>query len=116
MSNNDYILNLLNIKDPNIHILNNITEKVVKGKNPIVDHRFLGPSDMEGKYVIVADDMIASGGSILDTAEAIKKLGVEKIFLVVTFALFTEGVDKFQEYFNKGVIDRVYASNVSYVP
>ncbi len=90
--------------------------KVVKGKNPIIDHRFLGPSDMKGKYVIVADDMIASGGSILDTAEAIKKLGVEKIFLIVTFALFTEGVDKFQEYFDKGIIDRVYASNVSYVP
>ena len=71
---------------------------------------------MEGKYVIVADDMIASGGSILDTAKEIKKLGVDKIFLVVTFALFTEGVEKFQEYFDKGIIDRVYASNVSYVP
>ncbi len=90
--------------------------KVIKGKNPIIDHRFLGPSDMEGKYVIVADDMIASGGSILDTAEAIKKLGVDKIFLIVTFALFTEGVEKFEEAYEKGIINRVYASNVSYVP
>lgn len=90
--------------------------KVINGKNPIIDHRFLGPSDMAGKYVIVADDMIASGGSIIDTAEAIKKLGVEKIFLIVTFALFTEGVSKFEEAYEKGIIDRVYASNVSYVP
>jgi len=90
--------------------------KVVNGKNPIIDHQFSGPSDMEGKYVIVADDMIASGGSILDTAESIKKLGVEKIFLIVTFALFTEGIEKFEEAYEKGIIDRVYASNVSYVP
>jgi ribose-phosphate pyrophosphokinase len=90
--------------------------KVVNGKNPIVDHRFLGPSDMEGKYAIISDDMIASGGSILDTALSLKKLGVERIYLIVTFALFTEGIDKFNEYYDKGIFDRVYASNVSYVP
>ena len=90
--------------------------KIVNGKNPVVDHRFLGPSDMKGKYAIVVDDMIASGGSILDTAKSLKKLGVEKIFLIVTFALFTEGVDKFNEYYDDGIITRVYASNVSYVP
>ena len=90
--------------------------KVVNGKNPIIDHRFLGPNDMEGKYAIIADDMIASGGSILDTAESLKKLGVDKIFLIVTFALFTEGVEKFEEAYKNGIIDRVYASNVSYVP
>lgn len=90
--------------------------KVIDGKNPIVDHRFLGPSDMSGKYTVVIDDMIASGGSILDTAMSLKKLGVEKIYLMVTFALFTSGVEKFDEYYEKGIIDRVYASNVCYVP
>lgn len=90
--------------------------KIVDGKNPIVDHRFLGPSDMSGKYAVVVDDMIASGSSILDTAMLLKKLGVEKIYLMVTFALFTNGVKKFDEYFEKGIIDRVYASNVCYVP
>ena len=90
--------------------------KVVNGKNPIIDHRFLGPSDMGGKYAIITDDMIASGGSILDTALALKKLGVARIYLMVTFALFTEGIDKFNEAYEKGIIDRVYASNVSYVP
>ena len=90
--------------------------KIVNGKNPIKSHRFVGPSDMEGKYAIVPDDMIASGGSMLDTVKSIKKLGVEKIFVVVTFALFTEGVDKFIELHEQGILDRVYASNVNYVP
>ena len=90
--------------------------KVVNGKNPIVEHRFLGPSDLSGKCAVVVDDMIASGGSILDTAKSLKELGVEKVFLMVTFALFTEGVDKFDEYYKEGIIDRVYASNVAYVP
>ena len=90
--------------------------KLVDGKHPIIDHRFLGPSDMEGKYAIIVDDMIASGSSILDTAKSLKKLGVEKIFLIVTFALFTEGVNTFDEYYDKGIINRVYASNVCYVP
>lgn len=90
--------------------------KIVDGKNPIIAHGFVGPSDMVGTYAIVSDDMIASGGSILDTAESLKKLGVERIYLIVTFALFTEGVDKFNAYYNKGIFDRVYASNVSYVP
>lgn len=90
--------------------------RVVNGKNPIIDHRFLGPSDMNGKIAIVTDDMIASGGSILDTAESLKKIGVSKVYLLVTFALFTEGVAKFNEYYEKGIIDRVYATNVSHVP
>ena len=71
---------------------------------------------MQGKYAFVVDDMIASGESILDTARLLKEIGVEKIFLVVTFALFTQGVSKFDEYYNQGIIDRVYATNVNYVP
>lgn len=90
--------------------------KLIDGKHPIVDHRFLGPSNMEGKTCIIVDDMIASGSSILDTAKLLKKLGVSKIYLMVTFSLFTNGCDKFDEYYKQGIIDRVYASNVSYVP
>ena len=89
--------------------------RVVDGKNPIVDHRFLGP-DVTGKYAIVVDDMIASGGSILDTARLLKELGIEKVYLMVTFALFTAGVEMFDKYYEEGIIDRVYASNVCYVP
>lgn len=90
--------------------------KVVDGKNPIKDYGFMGPSDLNGMVAIVADDMIASGGSILNTAKALKELGVNKVYLMVTFALFTSGIEKFQEYYDKGIIDRVYASNVSYIP
>ena len=90
--------------------------KIENGKSPIIDHQFIGPSDMHGKYAIISDDMIASGGSMIDTVEAVKKLGVEKIFVVITFALFTEGVDKFIKLHNEGKLDRVYASNVNYVP
>ena len=90
--------------------------KLVDGKHPIVDHRFLGPDNMKGKYAIITDDMIASGESILETALLLKKLDVERIYLVVTFALFTSGINKFDDYYNQGIIDRVYASNVTYVP
>ena len=90
--------------------------KVVNGKNPIKRHRFVGPIDLDGKYAIIPDDMIASGGSMIDTVESVKKLGVEKVFVVVTFALFTEGVDRFIKLHKEGILDRVYASNVNYVP
>lgn len=104
-----------NVPIGNFYKLRDCT-RVVNGKNPILDHVFIGPKDLKGKYVVVSDDMIASGGSILDTANQLHDLGAEKIFLIVSFALFTEGIDKFDEYYNKGIIDRVYASNVSYVP
>ncbi len=90
--------------------------KVVDGKNVIKSHPFVGPSDLSGRYAIVPDDMIDSGGSMIGTVEAIKKLGAEKIFVVVTFALFTRGIDEFVRLHNEGMLDRLYASNVNYVP
>ena len=65
--------------------------KVVNGKNPIVEHMYMG-ANPEGKDIIIVDDMIASGGSILEVAEQLKQRGVEKIYLIVTFSLFTEGI------------------------
>ena len=91
-------------------------DKVVDGKNPIKEHRFLGPSTLENMTCIVSDDMIASGGSILDTAKLLKNLGAEKIILIVTFALFTTGTKKFDEAYKEKYFDRVYATNASYVP
>lgn len=89
---------------------------VENGKNPIIEHKFLGPDNLYGKDAIVVDDMIASGGSILDTANQLKKIGANRVFLVVTFALFTNGVNKFEEYYKSGLFDRVYATNACYVP
>jgi len=89
---------------------------IVDGKNPIIEHKFLGPSSLEGKDAIVVDDMIASGGSILDTARLLKEIGAKRIFLVVTFALFTSGTSKFEKFYEAGYFDRVYATNASYIP
>ena len=90
--------------------------KLENGHHPIIEHRFLGPDSLEGKDVIVADDMIASGGSLLDTSERLKKLKANRIFLIATFALFTNGPDKFDLFYKKKYFDRVYATNLSYVP
>lgn len=89
--------------------------KVVNGKNPIVQHDYLG-RDVKGCNVLIVDDMIASGQSVFDICEELKKRGANKIFVAVTFALFTSGPDKFKEYYEKGLLNRVYATNLTFVP
>ncbi len=89
--------------------------KVVNGKNPIVEHMYMG-ADPKGKDVIVVDDMIASGGSMIDVAKSLREKGARKIYLIATFALFTEGTDKFSEAYNEGYFDKLYSTNLSYVP
>lgn len=88
---------------------------IVNGKNPIVAHDYLGDG-MEGKNIIIVDDMIASGGSVLDIAEKAKNKGAKKVFVCATFALFTEGIEAFDEAYNNGLIDKVYSTNITYVP
>lgn len=87
--------------------------KVVDGKNPIVAHEFLG-KDITGKNVIVVDDMIASGESMIDVARELKKRNAKKIIVFSTFGLFTEGVDKFDRAYEQGVIDAVFTTNLVY--
>lgn len=92
--------------------------KVVNGKNPIVEHKFLG-NDVKGKDLIITDDMIASGSSILEVATDMKKRGANKIYLVATFPLFTEGeksVKAFDDAHKDGVFHKLYTTNVTYVP
>lgn len=86
---------------------------VVNGKNPIVAHEFLGDS-LGGKDVIIVDDMIASGESMLDVARQIKERGARRVFVCTTFGLFTEGLDKFDEYYEKGYISKVVTTNLNY--
>lgn len=88
---------------------------VVNGKNPIVAHEFLG-DDIRGKDVIIIDDMISSGESMLDVARQIKDRGANRVFVCTTFGLFTEGFEKFDEYYEKGYISRVIATNLTYLP
>ena len=90
--------------------------KVVDGMNPIKVHKFLGPRDLTGRDVIVVDDMIASGGSLLDTAKGLKARNCNNIYFVVTFALFTEGIEKFETAHEQGLFNKIYATNLTYVP
>ena len=86
---------------------------VVGGKNPIVAHEFLG-DDLHGKDAIIIDDMISSGESMLDVARQIKERGAKRVFVCVTFGLFTDGLKKFDEYYEKGYIDKVVTTNLNY--
>lgn len=88
---------------------------VVNGKNPIVAHEFLG-TDLTGKNVIIIDDMISSGESMLDVAKQMKERGAARVFVCTTFGLFTDGFDKFDEYHEKGYLDRVITTNLTYLP
>lgn len=88
---------------------------VIGGKNPIVAHEFLG-TDIRGKNVIIIDDMISSGESMLDVAKQMKERGADRVFVCTTFGLFTEGFDKFDEYYEHGYIDRVITTNLTYLP
>ena len=88
---------------------------VVKGKNPIVAHEFLG-DDVHGKDIIIVDDMISSGESMLDVARQIKERGANRVFVCTTFGLFTEGFDMFDQYYEHGYIDRVITTNLTYLP
>ena len=88
---------------------------IVGGKNPIVAHEFLG-DDVAGKDVIIVDDMISSGESMLDVAKQLKERHADRVFVCTTFGLFTDGFDKFDEFYEKGYINKVVTTNLNYLP
>ena len=89
--------------------------RVVDGRNPIVAHEFLGTS-VEGKTVLIIDDMISSGESMLDTAKELKERKASKVIICCTFGLFTNGLEKFDNFYEKGYIDYVITTNLNYRP
>ena len=89
--------------------------KIVNGRDPIVAHEFLG-TNVEGKDVIIIDDMISSGESMIDVASELKKRGASRVFCATTFGLFTNGFDKFDEAYEKGIIDKILTTNLVYQP
>lgn len=89
--------------------------KVVNGKNPIVAHEFLGES-VEGKDIIIIDDMIASGESMLDTSRQLKAMKAKRVFICTTFGLFTSGMDAFDKAYANGDFDYVITTNLTYLP
>lgn len=109
-----YLANVLGV-DMGMFYKRRDYSKIVDGRNPIVAHEFLGAS-VEGKTVLIIDDMISSGESMLDTAKALKDRKAKKVIICCTFGLFTNGLEKFDEFYNKGYIDYVITTNLNYRP
>lgn len=87
--------------------------RVINGRNPVVAHEFLG-SSVEGKDMIIIDDMISSGESVLEVAAALKARKAGRIFVCATFGLFTAGLGRFDRAYEKGIIDKVLTTNLIY--
>ncbi len=88
---------------------------IVNGKNPIVAHEFLG-DNIEGKDIIIIDDMISSGGSMLDTAKQLKAMKARRVYICCTFGLFTDGLKNFDAAYEHGDFDKVITTNLTYLP
>ena len=88
---------------------------IINGMNPIEAHEFLGNS-VEGKDIIIVDDMISSGESVLDIAEQLKEKGARRVFVFATFGLFCNGCAKFDAAYEAGKIDRIFTTNLNYRP
>ncbi len=87
--------------------------KVVDGRNPIIAHEFLG-ADVEGKDLVIIDDMISSGESVQEVAKELKKRNARRVFVCATFGLFTNGFAKFDKYYENGIIDGIFTTNLVY--
>ncbi len=88
---------------------------IENGKNPIVAHEFLG-DNIDGKDIIIIDDMISSGGSMLDTARQLKQMNAKRVFICCTFGLFTDGLQAFDHAYEQGHFDKVITTNLTYLP
>ena len=107
-----YLANVLNLDMGMFYKRRDYTQ-IVNGRNPIVAHEFLG-SSLEGKDVIILDDMISSGDSILDVAKQLKQRKAKRIFAAATFGLFTNGLAKFDQAYEEGIIDGILTTNLIY--
>ena len=87
--------------------------RIVNGRNPIIAHEFLG-ANVEGKDVIIVDDMISSGESMIEVATKLKGLKANRVFVCTSFGLFCNGLDDFDEAYEKGIIDKVFTTNLIY--
>ncbi len=107
-----YLANVLGLDMGMFYKRRNYT-KIVNGRNPIVAHEFLG-SSVEGKDVIIIDDMISSGDSIIDVATELKRRKAKRIFAAATFGLFTNGMEKFDKAYNEGILHGILTTNLIY--
>ena len=107
-----YLTNVLNL-DMGMFYKRRDYTRIVNGRNPIVAHEFLG-SSVEGKDVIILDDMISSGDSILDVARQLKQRKAKRIYAAATFGLFTNGMEKFDQAYEEGIINGILTTNLIY--
>ena len=112
MSRAIYMANVLGL-DIGMYYKRKDYTRVVNGRHPVVAHEFLG-SSVEGKDMLIIDDMISSGESVLEVATALKERKAKRIFVCSTFGLFTAGLDRFDKAYEKGTIDRVLTTNLIY--
>ena len=109
-----YMANVLGL-DVGMYYKRKDYTRVINGRNPVVAHEFLG-SSVEGKDMIIIDDMISSGDSALEVAAALKARKANRIFICSTFGLFTAGLDRFDKAYEKGTFDRILTTNLIYQP
>ena len=109
-----YMANVLGL-DVGMYYKRKDYTRVINGRNPVVAHEFLG-SSVEGKDMIIIDDMISSGDSALEVAAALKARKATRIFICSTFGLFTAGLDRFDKAYEKGTFDRILTTNLIYQP
>ena len=114
MSRAIYIANVLGLDMGMFYKRRDYTQ-IVNGRNPIVAHEFLGTS-VEGKDMIIIDDMISSGGSMLDTARQLKQMNARRVYICCTFGLFTDGLQAFDHAYEQGHFDKVITTNLTYLP
>ena len=89
--------------------------RIVDGKNPIVQHEYIG-GPLDGKRVLIIDDMIASGESVIDVINEIQKQNVGDVYAAVSFAFFTKGLEKFDQLYEEGKLKKLYSTNLTYAP
>lgn len=90
-------------------------KKIVDGRNPIIQHEYMG-ADVAGKDILIVDDMISSGGSVFDIAKELKSKNARNVYVAVSFTFFTNGIEKMNEYYEKGYIKKLFSTNLTYVP
>ncbi len=114
MDRSIYYANMLNL-DVGFFYKRRDFSVLVGGKYPIVEHQYLG-GNVDGMNVLITDDMISSGQSIMDISVKLKEMGVKTITVAVSFALFTDGLEEIKAIIEKGIIDKIYATNLTYIP
>lgn len=87
--------------------------RIVNGRNPIVNHEYLG-GNIEGRDVIIVDDIIASGDSMLDIAQRLRSMNARKVYIFASFGLFTEGLEKFDRAYESGMFEKIFTTNLVY--